>query len=104
MVLATVHTSGAVLVAAVFFACAVEMVEAFTIVLAVATTRGWRPATQGSLAALATLAVLVAVLGPALTRIPLDILRVGIGAVLLHLGLQVAAQGGAPGGRAEGQA
>jgi uncharacterized membrane protein len=88
MVLANVHTSGIVLVVAVFLACAVEMVEAFTIVLAVATTRGWRSAAQGSVAALVVLAALVAVFGPALTRIPLDVLRVGIGAVLLIFGLQ----------------
>jgi len=42
-------------VGAAFLASLVEVVEAFTIVLAVGTTRGWRPALQGSLAGLAVL-------------------------------------------------
>src|SRR5216683_2752908 len=44
-------------VGAAFLASLVEVVEAFTIVLAVGTTRGWRPALQGSLAGLAVLAL-----------------------------------------------
>jgi len=77
-----------VLAAAAFLACAVEMVEALTIVLAVGVTRGWRSVRLGVLAALATLALVVAVLGPALTVLPLNTLRVVVGFLLLALGLQ----------------
>jgi uncharacterized membrane protein len=78
----------AVLVAAVFLACAVEMVEALTIVLAVALTRGWRSVRLGIGAALLALAVVVALLGPALTVLPLDVLRVVVGFLLLVFGMQ----------------
>jgi len=71
-----------------FLASAVEMVEALTIVLAVGITRGWRSAGIGAAAAVATLAVVVAVLGPALTQVPLNALRVVVGTVLLVFGLQ----------------
>lgn len=84
----SVHSSDAVLIAAVFLACAVEMVEALTIVLAVGRTRGWRSAFEGTAVALVTLAVLVAIFGPALVRIPLDWLRVFVGTVLLVFGAQ----------------
>jgi len=81
-------TPTVLLVLGAFLASAVEMVEALTIVLAVGVTRGWRPAIVGVGAACATLAVLVAALGPALTQIPLSALRVFVGAVLLVFGLQ----------------
>ena len=45
---------------AVFLACAVEAVEALTIVLAAGTARDWRSAITGLLAGLATLAAVVA--------------------------------------------
>ena len=77
-----------ILFVATFLACAVEMVEALTIVLAVAVTRGWRSVRLGAFAALGVLAVVVAVLGSALTRLPLDALRVVVGFLLLALGLQ----------------
>jgi uncharacterized membrane protein len=77
-----------VLIGAVFLACSVEMVEALTIVLAVGHTRGWRSALEGSAAALVTLSVLVALFGPALVRVPLDVLRFVVGGVLLIFGLQ----------------
>lgn len=74
---------------AVFFACAVEAVEALTIVLAAGTGRkDWRSAAQGVFAALAVLAVTVAALGPALTAIPLQALRLLVGGLLLVFGLQ----------------
>jgi uncharacterized membrane protein len=76
------------LAASVFFACAVEAVEALTIVLAVATTRSWRSALAGVLAAVVTLGALVAALGPALTSLPITALRVVIGGLLLVFGLQ----------------
>ncbi len=73
---------------AVFLACAVEAVEATTIVLAAGTTRDWRSAGTGMLAALAVLAVVVAVLGPAVSAVPLHALRLVVGALLLVFGLQ----------------
>ena len=78
----------AVLAAAIFVACAVEMVEALTIVVAVGHTEGWRPALQGSAVAIVTLAALVAGVGPALVHFPLDVLRSLVGGVLLVFGLQ----------------
>ncbi len=78
----------AFLVAATFLACAVEMVEALTIVLAAAFTRGWHSVRIGIAAALGALAVVVALLGPALTLLPLETLRVVVGFLLLTLGLQ----------------
>jgi uncharacterized membrane protein len=81
-------THDAFLVAASFLACAVEMVEALTIVLAVGVTRGWRSATIGTVAALCVLGVFVAVLGPALAFVPIDSLRIFVGCLLLIFGLQ----------------
>ena len=72
----------------VFVACAVEAVEALTIVLAVGTTRSWSSALYGTGAAVVALAALVAALGPALTALPLNTLRLVIGALLLMFGLQ----------------
>lgn len=73
---------------AVFLACSVEMVEALTIVLAVGHTRGWRSALEGVAVALAALAALVAVFGPALVHVPLNWLRLVVGGVLLIFGMQ----------------
>jgi uncharacterized membrane protein len=73
---------------AVFLACAVEAVEATTIVLAAGTARDWRSASLGLGAALGVLAVIVAALGPIVTEIPLRGLRVVVGALLLIFGLQ----------------
>ena len=55
----------AIIIAAIpaFVASTVEFVEAFTIVLAVGTTRGWRAPIWGTLAAAVTLAVIVLVFG-----------------------------------------
>jgi len=76
------------LAVSVFLACTVEAVEALTIVLAVGVTRGWRWTLIGVAAATLVLAVLVAALGPALTALPLGVLRVVVGALLLVFGLQ----------------
>jgi uncharacterized membrane protein len=73
---------------AVFLACAVEAVEATTIVLAAGTTRDWRSASSGMVAALAVLAIVVAALGPAVSAVPLHALRLVVGALLLVFGLQ----------------
>jgi uncharacterized membrane protein len=80
--------SGTVLVLAVFLACVVEAVEALTIVLAAGVTRGWRSPMIGVGAALVTLAVVVAALGPAIGRIPIGAMQLVIGSLLLVFGLQ----------------
>jgi uncharacterized membrane protein len=73
---------------AVFAASAVEMIEALTIVLAVGVTRGWRSALTGVAAAVVALAVVVGALGPALSELPIDGVRLVVGALLLIFGLQ----------------
>lgn len=80
-------SSGALFIA-VFLACVVEAVEALTIVLAAGTGRDWRSAITGVLAGVGVLAVVVAVLGPALTVVPLGGLRLVVGGLLLIFGLQ----------------
>jgi uncharacterized membrane protein len=71
-----------------FLASGVEAVEALTIVLAVGIVRGWRSPLIGVGAAALLLGVIVAVLGPALRLIPIDALRLVVGALLLVFGLQ----------------
>ncbi|MGH2859835.1 MAG: COG4280 domain-containing protein [Solirubrobacteraceae bacterium] len=72
----------------VLAACAVEAVEALTIVLAVGSTRSWRSALEGTGAAVLALAVITAALGPAVTALPIGVLRVVVGGLLLVFGLQ----------------
>ncbi len=74
-------------ITAAFLASLVEVVEAFTIVLAVATLRGWRPAALGTIAGLAVLAGIVLLLGPLLDRIPITSLQLAIGILLLLFGM-----------------
>jgi uncharacterized membrane protein len=81
-------TQDLLLFGAVFLACAVESVEAVTVVLAAGLTRGWRSAMAGTSVALIVLAAVVAVLGPALTVLPVDDLRLIVGGLLLVFGLQ----------------
>jgi len=76
------------LILTVFIACAVEATEALTIVLAAGLTREWRSTFQGMAVALVVLAVVTAVLGPALTVIPLSALRLVVGALLAIFGIQ----------------
>src|SRR5262245_13376328 len=71
-----------------FVASAVEAVEALTIVLAVGVVRGWRSTLLGVGAGLLTLAAVVVALGSALSAIPIDTLRLVVGALLLAFGLQ----------------
>ena len=71
-----------------FLASGVEAVEALTIVLAVGVVRGWRSPLIGVGVAALVLAAVVAVLGPALRLIPIDTLRLVVGALLLVFGLQ----------------
>jgi uncharacterized membrane protein len=81
--------SGVGLVVSTFLASAVEFVEAFTIVLAMGLTRGWRSALWGVAAAVVALAAATAVFGYALTRwLPESALQLGIGTLLLIFGLQ----------------
>jgi uncharacterized membrane protein len=74
-------------VTAAFLASTVEVVEAFTIVLAVATLRGWRAAALGAAAGLALLAAIVLLLGPLLDRVPIHSLQLAIGILLLLFGM-----------------
>jgi uncharacterized membrane protein len=76
------------LAVSVFLACTVEAVEALTIVLAVGTTRSWSSALSGVGAAALALAAIVAAIGPALTTLPLGVLRVIVGGLLLVFGLR----------------
>jgi uncharacterized membrane protein len=72
----------------VFLASAVECVEALTIVLAVGISRGWRWALAGVGAALLALAAIVLVLGTGLSALPIELVKVVVGALLLFFGLQ----------------
>lgn len=80
-------TSEWLLIFSTFLACAVEAVEALTVILAVGVTRGWRAPMLATLAATLALAVIVLVFGPALSRLPIDAMRVVVGAVLLVFGM-----------------
>lgn len=81
-------SSTTILILAVFGASTVEMVEALTLVLAAGITRGWRSALEGAAAAVGVLTVLVLAVGVPLIRyVPIDALRVVVGALLLVLGL-----------------
>jgi len=76
------------LILTVFVACAVEAIEALTIVLAAGLTREWRSTFQGMTVALLVLAAIVAALGPTITLLPLTALRLAVGALLAVFGLQ----------------
>jgi uncharacterized membrane protein len=79
----------AALVGSVFVASMVEFVEAFTIVLAMGVTRGWKSAIAGTVAALVALAAFTAILGYAIqTWLPEALLQLVIGVLLLIFGLQ----------------
>ena len=70
-------------------AVSVELLEALAIVLAVGVSRRWRDALAGAIAAAVVCAVLALVVGPVLlASIPLDTLRLTIGALLLLFGLE----------------
>jgi uncharacterized membrane protein len=83
-----VSTATILLLLGAFLASAVEMVEALTIVLGVGIVRGWRSTLVGVGAATIVLAVLIAALGPALRLVPIETLRLVVGALLLAFGLQ----------------
>ncbi|HVL19647.1 MAG TPA: hypothetical protein VM422_01470 [Amaricoccus sp.] len=75
-------------VTAAFLASFVEVVEAFTIILAVGVARSWRPAFVGTGLALALLAVLVLLFGPLLRLIPVGLLQYLIGTLLILFGMR----------------
>lgn len=81
-------TTAAPAVSAAFLSSLVEVVEAFTIVLAVATVRGWRPASLGAVAGLALLAIIVVAFGPLLGLVPLRLLQLAVGTLLLLFGMR----------------
>jgi uncharacterized membrane protein len=66
----------------------VECVEALTVVLAVGVTRGWRPALAGAGLGVGVLLALILALGPALVRIPLELVQLVVGTLLLLFGLR----------------
>jgi uncharacterized membrane protein len=75
------------LLAAVFAASAVEMVEALTIVVAAGVSRGYRSALEGAAAAVGVLIVIVGAVGVPIVRyVPLSTLRVVVGTLLLVMG------------------
>ncbi len=73
---------------AAFLGSFVEVVEAFTIILAVGVSRSWRPAFIGTGLALAVLAALILVLGPLLGLIPIKLLQFVIGTLLILFGMR----------------
>jgi uncharacterized membrane protein len=73
---------------AVFLACVVEAVEATTIVVAAGATRNWRSAVVGVIAGVLVLAVAVSIAGPAISLLPIGVLRLVVGGLLLVFGLQ----------------
>jgi Ca2+/H+ antiporter, TMEM165/GDT1 family len=75
-------------IAAAFLASLVECVEALTVVMAVSVTRGWRPALAGTGLGVGVLLGLILALGPALVRIPLDLVQLVVGTLLLLFGLR----------------
>ncbi len=80
-------TAAVILVLATFLACAVEAVEALTVVLAVGVTRGWRSPLIAAGAATLALAAIIVVFGPAIEQLPIDALRLVVGTLLLIFGL-----------------
>jgi uncharacterized membrane protein len=72
----------------VFLACAVEAVEAVTIILAAGTSRDWRSTFQGVISGLVVLAGLIVILGPSIEKLPKDTLRLAVGGLLLVFGMQ----------------
>jgi Ca2+/H+ antiporter, TMEM165/GDT1 family len=66
----------------------VECIEALTVILAVGAVLGWRGALLGAGLALGLLLAAVAIVGPALTLVPVAAVHLGIGALLLTFGLR----------------
>lgn len=73
---------------AAFLGSFVEVVEAFTIILAVGVSRSWKPAFIGTGLALIVLTALVVILGPLLGLIPVELLQFVIGTLLILFGMR----------------
>src|SRR5213594_4753536 len=73
---------------AAFLASLVEFIEALTVVLAVGTVRGWRPALAGTGLAFDVLSALVVTLGPALQSVSLTLVQLVVGVLLLLFGMR----------------
>ena len=95
----SIWSTAAPAVSAAFLASLVEVVEAFTIVLAVATLRGWRPAAAGTATGLVVLAGIILLLGPLLDRVPLPFLQLAIGDPAPAVRYGLAEEGIVAGGR-----
>ena len=80
--------TGLALFISVFLACAVEAVEATTIVLAAGTARDWKSSLMGTGSALGVLAIVIGVFGPSISHLPINSLRLFVGGLLLVFGLQ----------------
>ena len=72
----------------VFLACAVEAVEAVTIILAAGTSRDWKSTFQGVISGLIVLTGLIVILGPSIENLPKNTLRLAVGGLLLVFGMQ----------------
>ena len=79
---------GLALFLSVFFASAVEAVEATTIVLAAGTARDWKSSLLGTGTGFGVLALIIAFVGPSISQLPIDALRLFVGTLLLVFGLQ----------------
>ena len=86
MIVNWVHAGPSILAA--FLASLVEFVEALTVILAVGAIRGWRGALGGTVAALVVLLAIIIVLGPALSRVPLEWVQLIVGGLLLLFGMR----------------
>jgi len=80
--------SGMFLILATFLAASIEGVEMMAILVGVGATRGWRSTLLGAAAGFAILAGTTVALGTALLNLPIQRLRLVVGALLLILGLQ----------------
>jgi uncharacterized membrane protein len=86
--LSFVSAAWATTFSASFLASLVECVEALTVVLAVGSVRGWSSALAGAGVALGVLAAIVLAIGPALARVPLHLIQLGVGTLLLLFGMR----------------
>jgi uncharacterized membrane protein len=71
-----------------FLASLVEFVEALTIVLAVGTTRNWRSAFAGTLAAIVALVAVILIAGPSIQKIPIQWMQLVVGTIVAAFGFR----------------
>jgi uncharacterized membrane protein len=74
--------------AAAFLGSSVEAVEAMTIVLAAGIVRGWHAALFGTAAGLLSLAAIIAIFGPAIAAVPIELMQLVVGTLLLLFGIR----------------